>query len=304
MSTVPNSSHDFSDHVIFITGGTSGIGLATAIAFSEAGAAHVIVVGRTRQKWDRAQARLPPEHVIEYWPGDVRVEEQVRDIIAEIFRRYGRLDVCFNNAGVQPVNDGDITRQEFGSFEEDDGSIHFYLPGPNDCDLSQQTPISSYCENAIATSIFGVFYCLKWELWHIYRLQPTNRPVAIINTSSRNGILPDPKRPLYDGAKSFINSVTRSVASQASQRVQRDGRAPIRINAIAPGPIDTPLERAAYHGHIQASAQGVPMNRVGQPDEIAHVVLFLANSQQSSYITGAIIPVDGGYVGAPIVANE
>jgi NAD(P)-dependent dehydrogenase (short-subunit alcohol dehydrogenase family) len=294
-------SHFFIDQVILVTGGTSGIGLATAIAFSSSGAAHVIVVGRSQTKWEQAQSQLPRNHVIEYWPCDVRIEEQVQVTIARIFKLYGRLDVCFNNAGVQPVGNGDITELEFGSFEDENGGIYFSLPGPNNCGVTQQTPISEYCESPLATSIFGVFYSLKWELWHIYRYQPRDLPVAIINTSSRNGILPDPHRPLYAGAKSFIISLTRSVATQAAQRAQQDGRAQIRINAVAPGPIDTPLERAAFPNSIESSAIGVPLNRVGSTDDIAKAVLFLADSNQSGYITGTVLSVDGGYVGSPII---
>lgn len=291
----------FTNQIVLVTGGTSGIGLATAIAFCNAGAAKVIVVGRTVEKWHRAQPQLPAEHVIEYWPCDVRVEAQVRDIISNIFSKYNRLDVCFNNAGVQPVNDGDITKLEFDSFIEDNGSIHFYLPAIGECDPSQQTPISRYCESALATSIFGIFYSIKWELWHIYRYQPKHLPVAIINTSSRNGILPDPHRPLYAGAKAFIIALTKSVATQAAEKVLQQQRASIRINAVAPGPIDTPLERAAFPNGIETSAIGVPMNRVGQPSDIAKAVLFLANTNQSGYITGTVLAVDGGYTGSPII---
>ena len=79
------------------------------------------------------------------------------------------------------------------------------------CNPSQVTPISKYCESPLATSIFGVFYSLKWELKYIYQYQPKHLPVAIINTASRNGILPSPNRPLYDGAKAFIISITKAL---------------------------------------------------------------------------------------------
>lgn len=299
---IKTNKTSFNDKVVFITGGTSGIGLATAIEFSNAGAQIVIVVGRSREKWKKAQSLLPAKHVIEYWPCDVRVEDQVRTIIADIFKTYGKLDICFNNAGVQPVNDGDITKLEFDSFEDKEGRIHFYLPGSGNCDESQQTPISKYCESEIATGVFGVFYCLKWELWHIYKYQPPNCPVSIINTSSRNGILPDPHRPLYAGSKAFIIAITKSIASQVALKYQKDKRTVIRVNAIAPGPIDTPLERAAYHGNIESSADGVPLDKVGSPKDIAKAVLFLANETQSGYITGIVLPVDGGYTGSPIIS--
>lgn len=307
----------FRDQVVLITGGTSGIGLATAIAFARAGAEHVIVVGRSADKWSTAQDQIrtslsPKQRVMEYWPCDVRVEDQVQDLIEEIFEKFGRLDVCFNNAGVQPANDGDLTKMEFESFIDTEGSLIFKLPGPQKCHLSQKTPVSKFCENPIATSVFGMIYCLKWELDCIYRLQPPDLPVSIINTSSRNGLMPDPHRPIYAAAKAFIISITRSMASQASRGVQAEkyGRtkiSKIRINSISPGPIDTPLELAAfqansYSDYVKSAAKGVPLERTGQPEEIAKAVLFLANEQNSGYITGTNLAIDGGYIGSPIIS--
>lgn len=318
-------SNVFKDKVILITGGTSGIGLATALKFAEQGAKHVIVCGRNQSKWENAQSYLKKNlnekqrAVIEYKPCDVRVESEVKKLIEGIFSQYNRLDVCFNNAGVQPGNadlKANITMMEFESMiDPKDGSILYRLPAPQpnspknetypDIIATQQTSVSPYPESPIATSIFGVFYCLKWELKTIFEKQPKNLPVAIINTSSRNGIIPDPHRPLYAGAKAFILSLTRSTSNQVAQQVVSEGRSSIRINSISPGPVDTPLERAAFPGSdadfkIKASL-GVPMQRVAQPEEIATAVLFLADEQQSSYITGANIPIDGGDIASPLI---
>lgn len=293
-----NPTGQFANQVVFITGGTSGIGLATAIAFSKAGAEHVIVVGRDPSKWKKAQ--LPIKHVIEYWPCDVRIEREVEEVIKRIFEKYHRLDVCFNNAGVQPVNNGDITQFEFGSFQDRDGSINFYLPGPDDCGPTQTTPISQFCESEIATGVFGVSYCLKHELSYIYRYQPGHLPVSIINTASRMGLLPDAHRPMYSASKAFIISLTRTIATQAAEKVRQMERASIRINAIAPGPIDTPLERAAFPD-LSKAAKGVPLGQVGHPLQMASLVLFLADRWQSGYITGTTISADGGFTGSPII---
>jgi len=296
----------FQDCVVLITGGTSGIGLATAIKFASEGARHVVVCGRTLAKWEKAKKGLSRQQlvVIEYRYCDVRLEAEIQELIRGIFEDYGQLDVCFNNAGVQPVAAGDITAMDFESAVTNDGSIIYRLPGPaisSDCLPSQKTPVSSHCESPLATSIFGIFYSLKWELDYIYQYQPINRPVAIVNTASRNGILPDYHRPLYAGAKAFIISMTKTLASQAAQRAIADGRALIRINCVAPGPIDTPLERAIYPGDFNNSASvGVPLGRVGSPSEIATVVLFLADPNMSSYITGTTISADGGYTSSPI----
>ncbi len=316
----------FNDNVIFITGGTSGIGLATAVKFAEADAAHVIVCGRNQSKWEQAQvylkANLKPEQIkkIEYWPCDVRVEAQVKTSIQKIFAQFGRLDVCFNNAGVQPgdvTTGGDITKMEFESMIGEDGSILFRLPPPQPSSPflkenskpaiipTQYTAASPYAESPFATSILGIFYCLKWEIEFIFEKQPKDLPVAIINTSSRNGVIPDPHRPIYAGAKAFILSITRSLSNQAAQRALKEKRAVVRINAISPGPVDTPLERAAFPGNdsefnIKATV-GVPMQRVAKPEEIANVVFFLADPKAAAYITGANLPVDGGDVASPLM---
>jgi NAD(P)-dependent dehydrogenase (short-subunit alcohol dehydrogenase family) len=314
----------FKDKVVLITGGTSGIGLATAVKFAEQGAAHVIVCGRNRSKWEAAQSYIKnhlndkQKEVIEYKPCDVRIESEVKKLIEDIFTQYKRMDVCFNNAGVQPGNidlKANITMMEFESMLDKDGSILYRLPPPQPTSPkdqtyppiipTQQTDASPYAESPIATSIFGVFYCLKWEIKNIIEKQPKNLPVAIINTSSRNGVIPDPHRPLYAGAKAFILSLTRSTSNQVAQQVVDDKRASIRINAVSPGPVDTPLERAAFPGSDaefnSKASLGVPMQRVAKPEEIATAILFLANEQQSSYITGANIPVDGGDIASPLI---
>ena len=137
----PENKKRFQDNVVFITGGTSGIGLATAVQFALQGAAHIIVCGRRKSKWVDAQSYVD-EHLpsglqekIEYWPCDVRVEQQVRAIIGEIFDKFGRLDVCFNNAGVQPgvvtgADSGFITGLFFESSIDTDGSIIYRIPPP------------------------------------------------------------------------------------------------------------------------------------------------------------------------------
>lgn len=328
----PASSSRFTDKVIFITGGTSGIGLATAIQFALEGAAHVIVCGRTASKWAEAQKYLDrklsaeQKSHIEYWPCDVRVESQVKNTIDKIFNTFGRLDVCFNNAGVQPgvvtgAESGFITDMFFESSIGADGSIMYRIPPPQPeskpetthgtCEPTQTTPVSRFCESEIATSCIGVFYCLKWEAHYIFERQPKDVPVSIINTASRNGVLPDSHRPLYAASKAFIIGLTRSVSNQVAKKAHKEKRAMVRVNTISPGPIDTPLEYGAYgemphnkeqyETYAKAASVGVPMKRTGKPEEIAPTVLFLADPAASSYITGANICIDGGHTGSPLL---
>lgn len=321
------------DKVIFITGGTSGIGLATAAKFALEGAAHVIACGRRESKWLAAQSylqeNLPKDLIakIQYWPCDVRVEQQVQETIKKIFDTFGRLDVCFNNAGVQPgivtnPDSGFIGDIQFMSEIADDGSILFRIPPPQPSspqnvtntprNATQETAASPFTESELATSCIGMCYCLKWEMHYIFERQPKELPVSIINTSSRNGVLPDARRSLYAASKAFIIAITKSVANQVAQKSKRENRQVVRVNAISPGPVDTPLEFAAYglnfpdnkseyDKYAAAAAIGVPMQRTAQPEEIAPTVLFLADHNASSYITGANISVDGGHTGSPLL---
>lgn len=322
----------FEDKVVFITGGTSGIGLATAAQFALEGAAHVIVCGRRQSKWDAAQPYLDQQlsreqkNKIDYWPCDVRVEAEVKKTIGEIFNKFGRLDVCFNNAGVQPgvvtgADSGFITDMFFESSIAADGSLIYRVPPPQPTssaefqnttrEPTQTTGASPFCESELATSCLGMFYCLKWEIDYIFAKQPKNLPASIINTSSRNGVLPDSHRPLYAASKAFILAITKSVANQVAQKSNKDQRAMVRVNAISPGPIDTPLEFAAfgaaegdpkqYPAYVKAAAVGVPMKRTGQPKEIAPAVLFLADEASSNYVTGSNICIDGGHTGSPLL---
>lgn len=322
----------FQDKVVFITGGTSGIGLATAAQFALEGAAHIIVCGRRKSKWNDAQQYLDEKisadekNRIEYWPCDVRIEAEVKKTIGDIFAKFGRLDVCFNNAGVQPgvvtgANSGFITDMFFDSAIAADGSITYRIPAPQPTssaefqhaprEFTQTTAASPFSESEVATSCIGMFYCLKWEIDYIFAKQPKNLPASIINTSSRNGVLPDSHRPLYAASKAFILAITKSVSNQVAQRCVKENRDMVRVNAISPGPIDTPLEFAAfgategnqeqYKGYVKAAAVGVPMKRTGQPEEIAPSVLFLADPKTSSYVTGSNICVDGGHTGSPLL---
>lgn len=311
----------FKDKVIFITGGTSGIGLATAVQFAQQGASHVIVTGRRQSKWDEAQVYIQQklsqsqQAVLTYWPCDVRVEKQVSDTITKIFDTFGRLDVCFNNAGVQPgvvtgADSGFIGDLQFESYVDSDGSIIFRIP-KSPAFPSQTTPASPFAESEIATSCVGVFNCLKWEVKLIFERQPKNLPAAIISTSSRNGVLPDSHRPLYAASKAFVLAITKSVANQVAQKSRHEKREMVRVNSISPGPIDTPLEFAAYgikaddtahyKDYVKAATVGVPMLRTGQPEEIAPTVLFLSDPETSGYITGTNVCVDGGHTGSPLL---
>lgn len=322
----------FDEYVVVIFGGTSGIGLMTAIEFANHGAKHVIVSGRSPWKWERAigliqnnyQTQLTDKiiHIgqstIEYIQCDVRLEESVKELISGVIDKYGYVNVYFNNAGVQDTSgrsDGDdISKLQLESHQMEDGSLIYRLPKSNNAHCS--TPATDFCENPIMTSVFGVFYCLKWEM-HFASIQEPNVPISIINTSSRNGInIPSHKQPIYAASKAFVHSLTQTIATQAAIKGKKIGRK-IRINCIAPGPILTPLEIPLYvktkenvfeqpnedemAEFEKNGSKGVPLGRTGRTDEVSPTVLFLADEQQSSYITGTTISMDGGYTASPII---
>ncbi len=316
----PTFKERFKDKVIFITGGTSGIGLTTAVEFVQQGAKAVIVCGRTEEKWQAAQkyihTYLTTEEVkhLEYWPCDVRIENSMKNTIEKIYNRYGRLDVAYNNAGVSPGHSESIEHLRFDSIINDQGDILYKLSAPQPssenqneqwkkADPTQASSLSSYRESEFATNVMGVFYSMKWELTLALQKQPKDLPLSIINTASKFGILPQPYRPLYDASKAWIIGFSRSLANQIAERSIQDGRAMIRINVVAPGTTNTPLitSNKTSAGAEKKASAGAPMQRIASPEEIAPSVLFLADDSMSSYITATTLSVDGGYTGSPLI---
>jgi len=303
----------FANQVVLVTGGTSGIGLATAKAFVQAGAARVIVCSRRPAVWQSLELTPREQHVMVYRQCDVRVEAQVSDLLEEVFKAYGRLDIAFNNAGVAckpaPVDEQVLTNQETTA------DIQVAIPAPETsstdsaaCPVAEQTGTSPFCENSLFTDGMGVFYCLKHEVrlmrQHMHQYPLDNLP-RIVNTASVNAFWGSPGSVLYGASKGMALLLTRGVAGeQATQKTQDGHSLAIRVNCIAPGPVDTALLRAQVPNPTLArlnklAGTGVPLGRVASPAEVAQSVLFLADNRQASYITGACLTVDGGLTAAP-----
>ena len=239
--------------VAIITGGTSGIGAVTAGTLAAAGA-KVAFNGRRealgREVEDRIRAAGGD---VVYIRSDVRDASQMERFVAETVERYGRLDIAFNNAGID------------------------LPPAP-----IAETDIAGF-DDQVATNLRGVFVAMKYELPHLVLSKG-----SIINMASIGGRHAFPNIVAYGAAKAAVIHVTRA----AAQEYGRD----VRINAIAPGPIESPmLERVRRDWKVTTEqlVAPYPMQRVGTPEEVASVVLFLA-SDASSYVSGHVIGIDGG----------
>ena len=239
--------------VCIVTGATSGIGATTVAAFARAGA-KVAFNGRREALGRQVEAEVNSAGGdVFYLKSDVRDAVQMESFIARTIERYGRLDVAFNNAGID------------------------LPPAP-----IAETGIAGF-DDQIATNLRGVFVSMKYELPHLVQSKG-----AMINMASIGGRHAFPNIVAYGASKAAVIHMTRA----AAQEYGRD----VRINAIAPGPIESPmLERVRRDWKVTTEqlVAPYPMRRVGTPDEVAALVLFLA-SDASSYMSGHVIGVDGG----------
>lgn len=246
----------FTDQVAFVTGASAGIGLATARAFAEAGAA-VALVGHDLDE-TRAQTHVleAAGHRVLALACDVSDESQVATAVEKTVDEFGRIDVAYNNAGIQsPVTDA--AEETLETFER-----------VNNVNLR------------------GVWASMKHELRHM-REQGSG---AIVNCSSIGGLIGLPGRAAYHASKHGVIGLTRSAAIEYAPRG-------VRINAICPGTIETPMvQHMLETGDLDRDefVNAQPIGRLGRAEEIAAAVLFLC-SPAASFIVGTALPVDGGY---------
>jgi NAD(P)-dependent dehydrogenase (short-subunit alcohol dehydrogenase family) len=197
----------------------------------------------------------------EFVVADVADEDQVRDLFDGVADRYGRIDVAFNNAGISPPEDDSILTTGLEAWRR-----------------VQEINLTS------------VYLCCKYVLPHMQR----QGKGSIINTASFVAILGAATSQIsYTASKGGVLAMSRELGVQFA----REG---IRVNALCPGPINTPLLQQLYAADPERAARRlvhVPMGRFGEPEEIAAAVAFLA-SDDSSFITAAQFLVDGGITGA------
>ncbi|TDO51577.1 NAD(P)-dependent dehydrogenase (short-subunit alcohol dehydrogenase family) [Kribbella sp. VKM Ac-2527] len=252
-----NPTYDFSGQVALVTGGASGLGLATAQQFALSGAAVVIADVNAAAVAEREQAFKHAGHQVLGVACDVSDEAQVESMVHETVQMFGRLDMAFNNAGViRPAIDTADERAE-------------------DFDLVNRV------------NARGVWACMKHEL----RQMREQGSGAIVNCSSLSGLVGGARRTTYHAAKHAVIGLSTSAAVEyASQGV--------RINAVCPGTVDTPMVDGMVTKGDLVVADAVakaPIGRIGRPEEIAAAVLWLC-SPGASFVIGVALPVDGGYV--------
>jgi NAD(P)-dependent dehydrogenase (short-subunit alcohol dehydrogenase family) len=240
--------------VVLITGALTGIGRATALAFAREGA-RVVVSGRNDED-GRALAAEVHDLGVEavFLRSDVRYESEVSNLIDEAVTRFGRLDVAVNNAGTEGY------------------------PGP----VLEQTA-ETYAAT-FDTNVLGTLLCMKHEL----RVMLPRGAGSIVNLSSTLGQRTAAGASVYAASKHAVEGLTKAAALEAAPFG-------VRVNAVAPGPVDTGmLERfTATAERKNALIAGVPLKRMGRPDEIANAIVFVA-SDRAAFVTGQIIGVDGG----------
>ncbi len=243
-----------SSSVVLVTGGLTGIGRAAALAFARTGS-RVVVSGRRTDAGEALATELRALGAeAEFVQADVRREEDVRQLIDRTVARFGRIDVAVNNAGTEGK------------------------PGP----VTEQTA-KSYAAT-FDTNVLGTLLSLKHEL----RVMAGQGSGSIINISSTYGHEGAKGASVYVGSKHAVEGITKSAALEAAG-------AGVRVNAVAPGPTQTGmLDRFTGNAANKAALlSGVPLGRIGQPEEIAQAILFLA-SDAASFVTGQVVTVDGG----------
>jgi NAD(P)-dependent dehydrogenase (short-subunit alcohol dehydrogenase family) len=246
--------------VALITGAASGIGLATADWFCREGAAVALLDAQGPRAEQEAARLRAADHRALAVPADVTRTEQVRRAVERTVQEFGRLDVLFANAGIGYT--GELT----DTTDED-------------------------WDQVMGVNAKGVFVCCREAVRQMLAQRPAGGAVVI--NGSISGLVGIPGQAPYGPSKGAVVEMTRQLAVEYARRG-------VRVNCVCPGTVDTPVLRRAMQMAPDAQAfldmlvAGHLIGRIGRAEEIAAAVAFLA-SDEASFITGAILPVDGGY---------
>lgn len=249
-----SESNMLSGKVALVTGGTSGIGEASALLYAKAGA-KVVITGRNADRGNSVVTEIKKANGdAAFFQGDVTNEEDIKRMMAFTLEKFGRLDCAFNNAGIS----GPIKRLA-------------------DLELSEWLTVQN-------TNLTSVWLCMKYQILQMAK----QGGGVIVNHASLAGLQGMPYVPAYSAAKHGVIGLTKTAALE----YVAEG---VRVNAICPGSIDTPLLRASVPAGTDDSVlyATIPMQRLGLSLEIAELVLWLS-SPKSTFVTGQAIAIDGG----------
>jgi len=249
-----NPTYDFTGKVALVTGASSGMGLATAQAFAEAGAAVALVDRNADQLAAATEALTQSGYKAIGIACDVADEAQAKAAIDHTVATLGGLDMAYNNAGIL---------------------------GPM-CEMSDET-VEAY-DATQSVNLRGIWTFMKHEL----RYMKQQGSGAIVNCSSLGGLVGLPGRAAYHASKHGVIGLTKSAALDVAAQG-------IRVNAICPGCIDTPMADEIDPEAMKLFLKEQPIGRAGRSEEIAATVLWLC-SPGASLIVGVALPVDGGFV--------
>lgn len=246
------------EKVALITGGTTGIGYSTALLFLQNGA-KVVITGRTRESGGEAIRKLRRQgfKACSFIQGDVSKPADAERMIKETIRLYGKIDVLFNNAGI-------------------------WISG-----AAERTSEADW-DKVIGINLKGCFLCSKYAIPHLKKTKG-----VIINTASCDGLVGEPDAVAYCASKGGVVLLTKAMALDCAKYG-------VRVNCVCPGYVLTRMlevdlpQGMSIDEYIGIISKEHPIERIAEPEEIARAVLFLA-SEDSSFVTGVALPVDGGY---------
>lgn len=261
MSHTQTSLRPLSEQVLLITGAGGGIGRATAIAAAKAGALLALTdIQESAVNNVAAEIRAMGEVAVAF-KADISREQDVKSVVDATVSEFGRLNCAFNNAG--------IAQWQVGAAGKKLGELD-----------------ASHWDRILAVNLTGMWLCMKAELEQMQR----QGGGVIVNTASIAGLKGMARSGAYVASKHAVIGLSKSAAIEYAEHG-------IRVNCVCPGFTDTPFLQAAMAAAGPRILESVPLRRLGLPEEVADMVIWLM-SAPARYVTGVALPVDGGVMAA------